>query len=204
MSMAPDDWFLQSYQSWTHREQVLTLDCLFNVLRNYFAITRNDLALRLMEVENILICLHFLTAPCPLPLPARSLHPPSPPRQLTQSNGCFSPLSPRSHRQLAPVKIDSWTEGWDSSIVLPPSALVSYYPEPQRKGQIGFVSRLKVERGGGGSTRDLHACYLSQHKAALSLGIWSTYGIIYQTSTSSVPCILLAAGFPSLQHLRFT
>lgn len=53
----------------THREQVLVFDCFFNVLRNYVPVTGNDLARRVMEVENIQIYRDFWTFPCPQPPP---------------------------------------------------------------------------------------------------------------------------------------
>lgn len=40
-------------------------DCLFNALRNYFAMGGSDLALGVIEVENIPIFLNLLTVPSP-------------------------------------------------------------------------------------------------------------------------------------------
>lgn len=70
----------------THGEQVHASDCLFNVFWNYFPIRGNDLASRVMGVENILICLGFLTAPTPfynLPPASASLPPTSHPSTLS-------------------------------------------------------------------------------------------------------------------------
>ncbi len=76
---------------------------------------------------------------------------PSLARRLSQCNGCFGPLSPCSHRQLAPVKIHCWMEGWDSGIQTPCSCpypwLILHWATA--KGRIGFVRRWKEKKGGG-------------------------------------------------------
>lgn len=63
-------------------------DCLFNVLRNYFAMGGSDLALGVIEVENIPIFLNLLTIPSPkyLSLLGLNLRPHYPVPPLLPSN----------------------------------------------------------------------------------------------------------------------
>lgn len=177
--------------------------CLFNVVRNYFPISGNDLALGVMEVENILMRLHFLTAPRPptwssttVPFTLYAPLPPDeylcPPVSTLQSQA----ISARQNRvQDGGLRLGLaglWLLCW-ANITL------SYWERARKLLSLGGRKRMGVRSG---PQRVLPS------RAQSSSFTWDLERIWNRLSNppcvSLPPCVVSAAGFPSPPRLRFT